>query len=195
MATPSVTIGTIDDNPSVTDWAQHIQDAHDTLPVTGSGDRAGTVYLTDFYPINKQINLDSRVFLQGDRSYHITHHSGPGFEVDPGESFTGDYLVQWDVAGGGDRNTSLTGGQHFYTINLTGGWQIVGTPQWSYNHEADSENAWTVPLAVGVAKTSIFGGRPWKMNVQYWYFVESPDSFGPRHQVRFTVGPVVGLPW
>ena len=25
--------------------------------------------------------------------------------------------------------------------------------------------------------------------------IKSPDSFGPEHQIRFIVGPVVKLPW
>ncbi len=102
---------------------------------------------------------------------------------------------QWDIAGEDSFKTNTTGGQYFYTFNLAGGWQIVGTPQWSYNHEADSADAWTLPLAVGLAKTSIFGGRPWKMNLQFWHYIESPSTFGPADQIRFTIGPVVSLPW
>jgi len=102
---------------------------------------------------------------------------------------------QWDVAGESSFGTSLTGGQYFYTFNLTGGWQISAGPNWSFNHKASSENAWTFPLGIGVAKTSVLGGRPWKMSFQYWNFIEAPEAFGPKHQVRFVIGPVVKLPW
>jgi hypothetical protein len=102
---------------------------------------------------------------------------------------------QWDVAGEDDYNTSITGGQYFYAINLSDGWQINGSPTFSYNHEADSDNAWTFPLAVGVAKTTIINGRPWKFGLQYWHYVKSPDVFGPDFQIRFAVSPVVKLPW
>jgi hypothetical protein len=43
----------------------------------------------------------------------------------------------------GDSSTSITGGQYFYVFNLKDGWQINGAPTFSYNHEADSDNAWT----------------------------------------------------
>ena len=91
---------------------------------------------------------------------------------------------QWDVAGESGFSTSLTGGQYFYTFNLKGGWQISAGPNWSYNHKAESGDAWTLPLGVGLAKTSVLGGRPWKMSLQYWNFIKSPEAFGPEHQIR-----------
>ena len=72
---------------------------------------------------------------------------------------------------------------------------ISAGPNWSYNHKAESGDAWTLPLGVGLAKTSVLGGRPWKMSLQYWNFIKSPEAFGPEHQIRFVVGPVVKLPW
>ncbi len=102
---------------------------------------------------------------------------------------------QWDVAGEDSFKTSITGGQYIYSFNLGGGWQFFSGPAWSYNHKADSDNAWTLPAGIGLAKTSIFKGRPWKMSVQYWNYVKAPEAFGMEHQVRFILGPVVGLPW
>ena len=102
---------------------------------------------------------------------------------------------QWDIAGEGSFSTSVTAGQYFYSINLGGGWQIAGSPTFSYNHKADSDNDWTFPLAIGVQKTTIIRGRPWKFGVQYWHYLESPDLFGPDWQIRLSVSPVVKLPW
>ncbi len=102
---------------------------------------------------------------------------------------------QWDIAGEDEFSTSITGGQYFYAINLDDGWQINGAPTFSYNHKADSDNAWTLPLAIGAAKTTIINGRPWKFSLQYWHYVESPDLFGPDYQIRFGVSKVVKLPW
>jgi hypothetical protein len=102
---------------------------------------------------------------------------------------------QWDVAGEDDFDTSITSGQYFYVFNLKGGWQINGSPVFSYNHEADSDNDLSLPVALGVSKTMFLAGRPWKFGLQYWHYIESPDTFGPDWQVRFTVSPVVALPW
>lgn len=102
---------------------------------------------------------------------------------------------QWDVAGEDSFNTNLTGGQYVYNINLKGGWQITGSPTWSFNHEVESSNALTFPLAIGIAKTGIFYGRPWTMSIEYWNYIETPDEFGPKHQIRLSLAPIVSLPW
>lgn len=102
---------------------------------------------------------------------------------------------QWDVAGEDDYDTSITGGQYFYAFNMGNGWQINGSPTFSYNHEASSDDKLSLPLAIGVSKTVILSGRPWKFGVQYWHYLETPDTFGPDYQVRFSVSPVVKLPW
>ena len=102
---------------------------------------------------------------------------------------------QWDVAGEDDYDTSITAGQYFLTINLKNAWQIQAQPTWSYNHEADSDDKLTFPLGIGLSKTTIIGKTPWKFRVQYWNFIESPDTFGPEHQIRFEIVPVVPLPW
>ena len=74
------------------------------------------------------------------------------------------------------------------------------TPRWpqptfSYNHEAESGNQLTLPLGVGVSKTVVLGGTPWKYSLQYWHYVAQPDGFGPQYQIRLQVAPVVPLPW
>ncbi len=102
---------------------------------------------------------------------------------------------QWDVAGEDDYDTSITGGQYFYAINFADGWQVNSSPTFAYNHEARGDDKWTLPLGIGVSRTMIFGGRPWKFGLQYWHYVESPDTFGPDYQLRFSVSPVVKLPW
>ena len=102
---------------------------------------------------------------------------------------------QWDIAGEDDFDTSITGGQYFYVFNLGNGWQVNGSPTFSYNHEASSGNRWSFPLAVGISKTTFLAGRPWKFGVQYWHYIESPDNFGPDYQLRFTIAPVLKLPW
>ena len=93
------------------------------------------------------------------------------------------------------RHASVTAGQYFYTINLPDAWQITGQPTWSYNHNADEGNRFTFPIGIGVNKVTNFGKIPVKLTLQYWYYVASPDAFGPQHQVRFQIAPVIPLPW
>jgi len=101
----------------------------------------------------------------------------------------------WRVGGGNTSDTSITGGQYFVTVNLGGGWQISGQPVWSYNHQAPEGDRLTFPLGSGVSRTLILGSTPWKFGLQYWYYVARPEAFGPRHQIRFSLAPVIPLPW
>jgi hypothetical protein len=93
------------------------------------------------------------------------------------------------------RKSSVTAGQYFYIVGLKNGWQIAGTPTFAYNHEGEDGNRFTFPLGTGVVKVTSFGKLPVKLALQYWYYVASPDAFGPQHQIRFQIAPVVPLPW
>jgi len=114
-------------------------------------------------------------------------------DADP-DSFTILADDMWVTAAGGE-SASITAGQYFYIVNLTNGWQIQGNPTYSYNHKAAKGNKLTLPIGTGASKVMIFGKTPVKFNMQYWYYVASPEAFGPQHQIRFTVSPVVPLPW
>jgi len=101
----------------------------------------------------------------------------------------------WDVAGDNAQETNLTAGQYFYGINMGNGLYFTSGPTFSYNHEASSGNKLTFPVGFGFSKTTKVSNRIWKFQVQYFYYVESPDVFGPQHQIRFSITPVVELPW
>ena len=102
---------------------------------------------------------------------------------------------QWDFAGSGDADINVTSLTYVYAFAMGGGWQISAAPVITYDHEAASDDALTLPLGIGIAKTAIIKGRPWKFQVQYWNYVEGNTAFQPEHLVRFSVSPVVSAPW
>jgi hypothetical protein len=102
---------------------------------------------------------------------------------------------QWDFAGSGDADINVTSFTYVYAFALGGGWQIAAAPVVTYDHEASSSDALTLPLGIGIAKTSIIRGRPWKFQLQYWNYVESNDAFAPEHLIRLSISPVVSAPW
>ncbi|WP_340112719.1 hypothetical protein [Maribellus mangrovi] len=93
------------------------------------------------------------------------------------------------------QTASVTAGQYFYIFNLKNAWQITGQPTFAYNHKAEKGNRFTFPVGTGVNKVTRFGKLPVKLSVQYWYYLASPDVFGPQHQIRVQFAPVVPLPW
>ena len=98
---------------------------------------------------------------------------------------------QWNIGGWDDDSYSAMTAQYFYAYGLGKGWQIASSPVITYDWMADSNQAWTVPVGLGVAKTTQLGGRPWKFSFQVQYFVEQPDAFGPEWLFKLTVTPVV----
>jgi hypothetical protein len=102
---------------------------------------------------------------------------------------------QWDVGGSGDGSINTTSLNYVYAFQLGGGWQFSSAPAISYNHDAEDGQEWTVPLGVGVSRTMVLKGRPWKFQLQYWNYIERGDVFAPEHQIRFSASPVVSAPW
>lgn len=128
--------------------------------------------------------------------FMVNHGFGVGGE-DPGTD-SDDFLIQdayLTSTEGIPRRSSVTAGQYFYVIGLKNGWQISGTPTFAYNHNADAGNRLTFPVGTGAIKVTKFGKLPVKLALQYWYYVASPDAFGPQHQIRLQIAPVVPLPW
>ncbi|MGB3051679.1 MAG: hypothetical protein WBB42_11810 [Polyangiales bacterium] len=84
--------------------------------------------------------------------------------------------------------------QYFYAINLGKGWQINAQPNISYALET---GALDVPLGVGLVKVAALGKKnfPVKLGAQIWGHIPPPGESGPEWTIRFTVAPVVALPW
>ncbi len=136
----------------------------------------------------------AQIFKWGVAGIMVNHAwSVNSLDADP-DSFTILADDMWATAAGGE-SASITAGQYFYVVNLKNGWQIQSNPTYSYNHKAAKGNRLTLPIGTGATKVMFFGKMPIKFNLQYWYYVASPDAFGPQHQIRFTVSPVVPLPW
>ena len=85
--------------------------------------------------------------------------------------------------------------QYFYAYGLGGGWQISAAPIGTFNKDAADDNKWSIPIGAGISKTSIAGTTPLKVGLQVWKYVKKPDAFGGDWTVRFSIAPVITLPW
>ena len=75
------------------DWASYLEKAQDRLGKSGSGQRTGSLRLTDSYPIKKTIYFDSHVTLEG--SVRAKHHIGSSHGFVAEEGFKGDTMLVW----------------------------------------------------------------------------------------------------
>ena len=95
---------------------------------------------------------------------------------------------QWDIAGTRSGQVNATSVQLFATAILEDGWTVGTSPTLKYDWVSDAS---TIPFNLGVTKTTIIGGRPWKFGAELNYFIKQPDQFGPEWLVTFNIAPVV----
>jgi hypothetical protein len=104
----------------------------------------------------------------------------------------GAFPQHWWNVGGGDGYTALTAVQPWYWFSVGKGWQVGGSPTITYDWSADdSDDALTVPINLGVAKTIVVGKTPVKLKIEAIYYVVRPDTFGPHYGLQLTITPVV----
>jgi len=87
---------------------------------------------------------------------------------------------------GGEPKTNQFVFQWFVNYNFGKGWALATAPLNTANWDADKGQQWTVPLGVGISKTTVFNGRPMTLGAQYYYNVKRPDGSAVT-QLRFVV--------
>ena len=93
----------------------------------------------------------------------------------------------WPLSDAGDdRETSLFTLQPFVNVNFGHGWSMSVSPIITANWNAPDGNEWTVPLGLGVTRTTVFNRRPMNLGVNYYYNVERPDGAAAQ-QLRFAI--------
>jgi hypothetical protein len=83
----------------------------------------------------------------------------------------------WSYAGEGDRESvSFMTLQPFVNYNFEGGWYLSTGPVITANWEADSDDAWTIPLGGGFGRVIRIGELPVNWTLRGYYNVEKPDG-------------------
>jgi hypothetical protein len=107
---------------------------------------------------------------------------------------------QWNYGGGGGEpgsndvpHNSMTA-QYFYGITLGGGWQILSAPVIYYDWKAESNEALSLPLGTGIARTLKIGRITWRFQTEFYYYLVQPDSFGNDWMVSLDIRPVIRNP-
>jgi len=113
----------------------------------------------------------------------------------------GGLFQHWEsYEGGGDgsgADVSFSWLNLFYFWNLNDGWQVGGTPIVTADWESDgSDNRFTVPLGLGVYKTTFLGGKlPIKLGIEMQWMPIQPDIYGQEFNIRFTIAPILPSPF
>jgi hypothetical protein len=85
---------------------------------------------------------------------------------------------------GGAPKTDLFVLQPFVNYNFGQGWAVAFAPIITANWDASSGNEWTVPIGLGITRTTVFNGRPMNLGVQYYCNAVRPDG-SAGYQLRF----------
>ena len=101
----------------------------------------------------------------------------------------------WSFAGSDTRNdVNLTDIQYVCRYRLSKESSIGSAPNIRINWDADGSERLQFPISFG-GDTLIYLGRlPVKIGLEYIYYIERPDLFGPIHQIRFAFVPVLPAP-
>jgi hypothetical protein len=96
----------------------------------------------------------------------------------------------WNVSDhGGEPETNLFVFQPFVNYNFGKGWALSFAPLMTANWDAPEGQEWTVPLGVGITRTTVFNRRPINIAIQYYANVEHPDA-AAGNQLRIVLAPL-----
>ena len=103
----------------------------------------------------------------------------------------------WEsFAGDDDRSdTSRTDLQYIIRRSIPGAMSIGMGPTVTINWEADSGNQLTLPIGLGITKTTRWGKLPVKLRAEAHYAVIEPDDYGNTWNFRLQVTPVINNPF
>jgi hypothetical protein len=104
-------------------------------------------------------------------------------------------LVQqyWDFEGDDDRgDVNITNLQYLWYYSLNETTSIGAAPNIIMDWEQDGDDAFTVPIGIGINKTFQFGKVPVRFGLEFHYNVIQPDDIvGSEYDIRFYVIPAV----
>lgn len=101
----------------------------------------------------------------------------------------------WSFTGDNDRDSvNLTDLQYVLRYRLTPETTIGFAPNIRYNWTADGGEKLALPVGLGGDTMIKIGPLPVKIGLEAYYYVETPDDFGPEWQIRFLFVPILPSP-
>ena len=97
----------------------------------------------------------------------------------------------WSVSGGGGPAVSQLNLQPFASWFLGGGWSIGYSGNVLANWHASSDDKWTVPVGLAIAKVVKLGRLPIRVALAGQYMPVHPSEFGQEWNVQLLIAPVI----
>ena len=114
-----------------------------------------------------------------------------------GKPWVGGILMQhWEsYAGNSDRaDVSTTDLQYILRRSMGNAMSLGFGPSITYDWEADPENALTLPIGLGITKTTRWGKNPFKLRAEIQYSIVKPEDYGTEWNLRLQITPVINSP-
>lgn len=114
-----------------------------------------------------------------------------------GDPWVGGFLLQHWESVEGDENrpdVSKTDLQYILRRSIPGAMSVGMGPTITYDWQADSDNALTLPVGLGITKTVRWGKMPLKLRAEAHYSLVKPDDIGAEWNVRLQITPVIQNP-
>jgi hypothetical protein len=103
----------------------------------------------------------------------------------------GQYWNSYSTYGNDQKDTSHGSILPFFYYNLPDAWQIGFNPTITYDDKATSGNQWNVPIGITVAKMTMMGKQPVKLQFGIEYAVERQDDYGAEWRIKVNIIPVI----
>lgn len=100
----------------------------------------------------------------------------------------------WSFAekGSGHPHTNQLALQYFIWYQFAPGWQVGTSPIATVDWTKGCNEGFTLPIGIGIQRTTRIGKLPIKVGVQYMYSLVHPDDdIGSRSNIQITVSPVL----
>ena len=94
-----------------------------------------------------------------------------------------------------DEDHNHTDIQYFLVRQLPKAWQLRASPHVTIDWNKDSDNALTLPIAIGVGKMIKLGPMPVMLMAEYQYSVISPDDIGVEQTLMLQANFIVKNPF
>lgn len=114
-----------------------------------------------------------------------------------GKPWIGGILMQhWEsYAGNSDRDdVSKTELQYVLRRSMGNAMSLGFGPSITYDWEADPDNRLTLPIGLGITKTTRWGNQPFKLRAEIQYSVIKPEDYGTDWNLRLQITPVINSP-